>query len=249
MAEVENKSSEQQNYNRPSTPAPSSRRRNLPPLSLPQTYADIVEAFSLFTGGDPQELGNNVVPRNRVNDALYSILEEVENIRENLSENVYLLLTNQLRTVYDYISQNDLPGEAKEEKKQETFNFINPTFVRNPLNRPNQVNEGSVGLTTSMKLLYSLLRWTIRDSPFKKIWQIIIILLWLNLVLLFAIVSTFIRIIQKFFNNILKTLGKSGILILEEILLSEHINGFEAYRILLIECTRLGRIALNRILS
>lgn len=66
-----------------------------------RTYADVVrDSLDL-------RFRNNVVPRGRVRDALYNILEEIENIREHLSEHSYLKLTNDLRTIYDYITQDD----------------------------------------------------------------------------------------------------------------------------------------------
>lgn len=67
----------------------------------PRTYADVVrDSLDL-------RFRNNVVPRGRVRDALYNILEEIENIRGHLSEHSYLKLTNDLRTIYDYITQDD----------------------------------------------------------------------------------------------------------------------------------------------
>jgi hypothetical protein len=72
-----------------------------------RSYADIVRGRS--EGNDLANLNfpNNVITRRKVRDALYNILESFEKIKESIPENLYLESVNNLRTIYDYITQND----------------------------------------------------------------------------------------------------------------------------------------------
>jgi hypothetical protein len=93
-----------------------------PPQS--RSYAEVVSSSDpIVLGGSttqsntaPQEtwagfrFSNNVVPRNRVQESLHNILEGVEDIKSELSDQSYLAIANNLRTVNDYISQNDEPS-------------------------------------------------------------------------------------------------------------------------------------------
>lgn len=84
-----------------------------------RTYADVVrESLNL----NELRFSNNVVPRARVQDALHDILEEIEALRDSLADQSYLKISNNLRTIYDYITQND---EGPEDS------FINSSDAKN----------------------------------------------------------------------------------------------------------------------
>jgi hypothetical protein len=61
---------------------------------------------------------NNVVTRRRVHDSLYNILDDVDEIKNNIPERAFLNISNNLRVVYDYISQNDMDNKYNESKSE-----------------------------------------------------------------------------------------------------------------------------------
>jgi len=213
---------------------------NILGINTQRTYSDIV-------GSEPfnMEFTNNVVTRERVQGSMYNILDQIEEVRESISENTYLNLSNQLRTVYDYISQNDMTSSSdfsplnqtrQQRRSRARYNNI---FVSQSI----QENEGARNLTPLNASLYNLFKWIIRDAPFKKVWQILLLLSLFNISIIFVLLGTIIKLFQKLvIDNILKKILLIVILFAEEVLLNEP---NQTYRNILLECIRLGRITLN----
>jgi hypothetical protein len=217
---------------------------NILGINTQRTYADVVgsEPTNVFN----MQFPNNVVTRERVQGSMYNILDEIEEVRESISENTYLNLSNQLRIVYDYISQNDtstsndVPPIRSQRRSRTRYNNI---FTTQPVQQTNQENEGARNLTPLNASLYNLFKWIIRDAPFKKVWQILLLLLLFNISIIFVLIGTIIKLFQKVvIDNILKKILLIFILFAEEVLLNEP---NQTYRNILLECIRLGRITLN----
>ena len=127
-------------------PAPMLRRRNVTPLNVfsdqktenvldsinPESnsftyiptwaqYRSFADVARGSTRSEDRPLDNvvfhnNVVTRRRVHDSLYNILDDVDEIKNNIPERAFLNISNNLRVVYDYISQNDIDNKYNESK-------------------------------------------------------------------------------------------------------------------------------------
>jgi hypothetical protein len=222
---------------------------NILGINTQPTYADVAasEPSNLFN----LQFSNNVVTRETVQTSMYNILEEIDNLRDNISENTYLNLSNQLRTVYDYIAQNDMTPITEwpplnSNRRQRRNNNTRPRMESIFSSQIIQENEGARNLAPLKASLYNLLKWVIRDAPFNRVWQILLLLLLFNLSIIFILIGTIFKIFQKIVNQfILKKILYVIILFAEEVLLSETIQGMNTYRNILLECIRLGRITLN----
>jgi hypothetical protein len=94
-----------------------------------RSYAEIARANTRFEDRplDNMVFHNNVVTRGKVQESMYSILDDVDEIKSTIPEKSFLNISNNLRVVYDYISQHDIDNKYNESKSS-TNNIIGLTM-------------------------------------------------------------------------------------------------------------------------
>lgn len=196
------------------------------------SYAEVAARNNNLRDFTDMPFPNDVIPRNRAQDSMYNILDEIENLREQVPENAYLNISNQLRTVYDYISQHDSapiwsrPDDA-------------PTWPR-PNSIPREENLGALNLRPTMATFYYLLKWFIHNAPFNILWQILIFVIWFNIAIVFTIIGAIFSMFNKFNSAIMSKIINFGLIFAEEILLCPTEIDVP-FRNLLLDTIRLSR--------
>ena len=166
----------------------------------------------------------NVITRGRVQESLYNISEEVERTNDLMPENFYLTIMNNLRTINDYISQNDIGTPAPpstpniqsiaprlvrqigtyyspepnvpDPNLPEPNSFLESLIINFTLPQPSDlhINNGIIGSSPLVMSLYYIFKWLIKEAPLHNIWLTFIIIIWAGIFLIFLALVDIIRI-------------------------------------------------------